>query len=819
VIRAAFLYLLSGVVAVAQSTPATRSNDVWKKAGASDNLRRAFERTLYSVKDSGHGIWRAENRGQHLTVEFDSTAAHFSHPEGSIGVPLTGYGYGDRLEKPAPVAPIGTGNRVEYRRGDLTEWYMNAPPGLEQGFTLRRRPVERRAGEPLAITLEITGDLSPEQKDGAVLLRSAKSTVLRYAGLTARDYHGRALPSRLKVTGHEIQLLVQAGGAQYPLAIDPTWTQQTELTASDGKTNDGFGTSVAVSGPLAVIGSPSHTVGSHAFQGSAYVFVQSGTTWSQQAELISSDGAANDSFGNGVSVDGGTAVIGAFGHSSSQGSAYVFVQSGTTWSQQAELTASDGAAGDSFGVAVSVSGGTALIGAYEKAFGSNTKQGAAYVFVQSGTSWTQQAELTASDGAKSDSFGNSVSVSGGTALVGAYVHKVNGNAGQGAAYVFVQSGTTWPQQQELTASDGAASDQFGHSVSVDSDTVAIGAYRHSVGSNSHQGAAYVFVQSGTSWSQQQELTASDGAASDLFGWSVAVRESTLVVGADAKNSYEGAAYVFTQSGTTWTQQQELTASDGATSDSFGWAVAVRRGTVVSSAYAHTVGANSFEGATYVFTIPASLSVFATHSSPIFQAGPGTIALSVANAGSATAATATVSDTIDPAFTIGRVSSGCTFSAQTVTCTVASGSTASSTPFGIFVTASATASASIDNTATLTDITDTITTSTTTDTITVMPEAPLADSSLTQLALSGSTDNGSCADGNLTLTATDLLQNTGGSTLTNPYAVIGTLSGGNSLISQSASSASVVAGATETFTFHIQLASCNRFQLFFDVRSN
>jgi nucleoside-specific outer membrane channel protein Tsx len=763
VIRAAFLYLLSGVVAVAQSTPATRSNDVWKKAGASDNLRRAFERTLYSVKDSGHGIWRAENRGQHLTVEFDSTAAHFSHPEGSIGVRLTGYGYGDRLEKPAPVAPIGTGNRVEYRRGDLTEWYMNAPPGLEQGFTLRRRPVERRAGEPLAITLEITGDLSPEQKDGAVLLRSAKSTVLRYAGLTARDYHGRALPSRLKVTGHEIQLLVQDGGAQYPLAIDPTWTQQTELTASDGKTNDGFGTSVAVSGPLAVIGSPSHTVGSHAFQGSAYVFVQSGTTWSQQAELISSDGAANDSFGNGVSVDGGTAVIGAFGHSSSQGSAYVFVQSGT--------------------------------------------------------SWTQQAELTASDGAKSDSFGNSVSVSGGTALVGAYVHKVNGNAGQGAAYVFVQSGTTWPQQQELTASDGAASDQFGHSVSVDSDTVAIGAYRHSVGSNSHQGAAYVFVQSGTSWSQQQELTASDGAASDLFGWSVAVRESTLVVGADAKNSYEGAAYVFTQSGTTWTQQQELTASDGATSDSFGWAVAVRRGTVVSSAYAHTVGANSFEGATYVFTIPASLSVFATHSSPIFQAGPGTIALSVANAGSATAATATVSDTIDPAFTIGRVSSGCTFSAQTVTCTVASGSTASSTPFGIFVTASATASASIDNTATLTDITDTITTSTTTDTITVMPEAPLADSSLTQLALSGSTDNGSCADGNLTLTATDLLQNTGGSTLTNPYAVIGTLSGGNSLISQSASSASVVAGATETFTFHIQLASCNRFQLFFDVRSN
>jgi hypothetical protein len=217
---------------------------------------------------------------------------------------------------------------------------------------------------------------------------------------------------------------------------------------------------------------------------------------------------------------------------------------------------------------------------------------------------------------------------------------------------------------------------------------------------------------------------------------------------------------------------------------------------------------------------ASLSVSTTHSSPIFQAGPGVITATVANTGSSTAGPATVSDTIDSAFTINSVSSGCSASGQTVTCTIASGSVFhSSTSFNIYVTASATASSSISNTATLTDSTDTIATATGNDTIPVSAEAPQVDSSLTQIMLSGSTDNGSCASGNMTLTATDQLQNTGGSTLTNPYSVIASLTGGNFILSQSVDTTSLTASGTATFTFHIQLATCNTFQIFFDVRSN
>src|SRR6185437_14887768 len=124
------------------------------------------------------------------------------------------------------------------------------------------------------------------------------------------------------------------------------------------------------------------------------------------------------------------------------------------------------ASGDDFGFTVSVSGGTALVGAPQHHVGANVGLGAAYVFVQSGTTWTQQAELTASDGAASDNFGTAVSVNGGTAIVGADGHQIGVNTQQGAAYVFVQSGTTWTQQAELTASDGAEGDSFGASVSV-----------------------------------------------------------------------------------------------------------------------------------------------------------------------------------------------------------------------------------------------------------------------------------------------------------------------------------------------------------------
>jgi len=596
----AFLFSLAALAAAANP------DAVRKKAGADEGLRQAFERAIYSIEDSGHGIWRGVNPAQRLTLEFNGREARLTHPDGSVNFHLTGYGYGNRLRKPAPARLTGAGNRVEYQRGNLSEWYVNDSHGLEQGFTLAQRPGTDREGEPLVIALGVSGGLLPAQKanDDSVLFQSGNGVVLRYAGLKALDAHGRILRSRLEVRGEAIRLIVEDHGAQYPLTIDPTWVQQQELTASDGVFNDQFGYALAVSGDTAVIGAP----GKNDNQGAAYVFVQNGGVWSQQQELTASDGAAGDFFGISVSVSGNTAVIGAYGHNLDQGAAYVFVQSGGVCSQQQKLIASDGVAGtyspsvdmvlggDWFGISVSVSGGTAVVGAV----GKNGDQGAAYVFIQSGTAWSQQQELTASDGEANENFGNSVSVSGDTAVIGA----PDENSLQGAAYVFVQSGTAWSQQKKLTASDGAANDFFGFSASLDGTTAVIGA----LGKSGNQGAAYVFVQSGATWNQQRELTASDGAANDNFGRSVSVSGNTAVIGAFWKTvdslTYQGAAYVFVLSGGTWNQQQELTASDGAGESFFGCSVSVSGGTALIGAYVKS----GQMGAAYVFAQPTITGV-------------------------------------------------------------------------------------------------------------------------------------------------------------------------------------------------------------------
>ena len=231
--------------------------------------------------------------------------------------------------------------------------------------------------------------------------------------------------------------------------------------------------------------------------GAAYVFMESGGTWSQQAELSASDGMDGDGFGNSVAVDGSTVVVGATYHpldpQAGPGAAYVFAESGGMWSQQAELTPADGVAGEYFGNSVVVSGGTAVVGATYQLNPAVDSPGVAYVFVQNGGTWSQQAELLASDGAAGDYFGNSVAVSGSTALVGSTHHTVGSNWAQGAAYVFVQNGGTWSQQAELTAPDGAWEDFLGNSVAVDGSTAVVAAYTHPYStSGPGPGAAYVF---------------------------------------------------------------------------------------------------------------------------------------------------------------------------------------------------------------------------------------------------------------------------------------------------------------------------------------
>jgi len=332
--------------------------------------------------------------------------------------------------------------------------------------------------------------------------------------------------------------------------------------------------------------------------------------WLEQDKLLASDGAEGDRFGFSVSIDGGYAIVGSpwdDDNGQNSGSAYIFTRSGTDWTQQAKLLASDGAEGDDFGVSVSIDGDYAIVGAYfddDNGGGS----GSAYVFTRSGTVWTEQAKLLASDGAAGDLFGRSVSIDGDYAIVGAFRDDDNGET-SGSAYVFTRSGTTWTQQAKLLASDGTAGDQFGYSVSIDGDYAIVGVYRYD-DNGDWSGSAYVFNRSGTDWTEQAKLLASDGAEGDDFGCSVSIDGDYAIVGAyhDGDNgSNSGSAYVFTRSGTVWTEQAKLLASDGAAGDMFGYSVSIDGDYAIVGVYRNDDNGD-WSGSAYVFTTEGA-SVF------------------------------------------------------------------------------------------------------------------------------------------------------------------------------------------------------------------
>jgi len=382
--------------------------------------------------------------------------------------------------------------------------------------------------------------------------------------------------------------------SSFSLSFGPNWsltTQQQKIQATPAEAGDYFGWSVAISGDTAVVGALyEDTTAANA--GAAYVFTRSGTTWTEQQKIQSSDIQAGDQFGISVSIDGDTVVVGANAEDTggtSAGAVYVFTRSGTTWTQQQKIQASDAQRIDNFGYSVDISGDTVVVGAYSEDTGGENA-GAVYVFTRSGTTWTQQQKIQASDAEANDQFGWRVAISGETVVVGARLEDTGG-ADAGAAYVFTRSGTTWTQQAKIVASDAQADDQFGWRVAISGETVVVGAYYEDTG-GADAGAAYIFTRSGTTWTQQAKIQASDAQAEDYFGTSVAISGDTVVVGAtgeDAGGANAGAAYVFTRSGTTWTQQQKIQASDKQASDSFGHSVAIDGNTVVVGAHFEDTG--------------------------------------------------------------------------------------------------------------------------------------------------------------------------------------------------------------------------------------
>ena len=702
--------------AVPDSTLLPESGEAGASLSAADQsgLRAAYEAHRHAVCWEADDSLSARNPGQRWLTRFDGRG-FTATPDGdgwAWGLELRGYGFagaeqetGGSSSASSSAATVSSAeNRVTYTwSAGMEEWFVNDERGLEQGWTLARRPPGGHGVDsPLRLTLAVRGGLRPEcgGDDCALSFTDAAGAgVLTYSGLKAWDADGKALPARFEMMTENaaaFRVVVDERGARYPVTIDPV-AQQAYLKAPNTEAEDGFGFSVAISGDTVVVGAPledSDATGVNGNQssnsapnsGAAYVFVRNGAAWSLQAYLKASNTGEDDTFGRSVAVNGNTVVVGApwensnatgvNGNQSNNGAAgagavYVFVRNGTTWSQQAYLKASNTDASDNFGFSVAVSRNTLVVGAGGEDSSSNRNQGndeasnagAAYVFVRSGTEWTQQAYLKASNAGSGDLFGYSVSISDESVVVGAPNESspatgVNGNENNtgamaaGAAYVFVRSGLNWSQQAYLKASNTGQQDFFGVSVAMAGSTVVVGAPSEDSSANSvngvqtnnsatEAGAAYVFNRTGTDWSQQAYLKASNTDAGDRFGNSVAISGGTVVVGAPfeagagkgindnpTSNSAPeaGAAYVFSRTGTSWTQQAYLKASNTGPDDAFGTSVAVAGSSVVVGAlredsHATTINgdgnsnsaANS--GAAYVFAgfTPPELKITAFQS--------------------------------------------------------------------------------------------------------------------------------------------------------------------------------------------------------------
>jgi hypothetical protein len=375
-----------------------------------------------------------------------------------------------------------------------------------------------------------------------------------------------------------------------------SWTEKQKFLASDGAAADLFGRSVSISGDYAIVGAEGGD-GAVPYSGAAYIFKWDRSGWIQLQKLTASDGVESDYFGYSVSIDGDYAIIGAYFDDEMEGSAYIFRRDGLSWTEQAKLTASDREVGDLFGVSVSIDGDYAIVGAE-----NDNGRGSAYIFKRDGTSWTEQQKVLGDlEGDSYDWFGRSVSISGDYAIVGAEGHDTAANPwGQeiGTAYVFKRDGTIWGQKQQLLASDGMAYDCFGHSVAINGDYAIVGAY-YSDDNGSNSGSAYIFKRDGTSWIEQQKITASDGAAGDYFGQAVSISGDFACVGANGDNSYSGSAYIFRRDVTIWGQQTKMVASDSAAGDYFGVSVSINGNEAIAGAMNNDDNGNN-SGSAYLF---------------------------------------------------------------------------------------------------------------------------------------------------------------------------------------------------------------------------
>ncbi|MBK9983727.1 MAG: FG-GAP repeat protein, partial [Saprospiraceae bacterium] len=357
-------------------------------------------------------------------------------------------------------------------------------------------------------------------------------------------------------------------------------TEYNPVADTAGVAGDFFGNSVSISGDFAIVGSPNDDETNNN-QGSAtiYHFNQGHWTWMQK--ITDPTGFMDDNFGISVSLSGNFAIVGAYnddGPFNNQGSVSVFQYNGISWDWLEKITDPDGAASDHFGFSVSMSGDNFIAGSYLDDSSPGGDQGSACVFHFDGTNWVFVVKLTDPLSGLADGFGSSVSLAGNNIIVGSPYDDAGANTDQGSASIYQYDGNAWVYMQKVIDSDGASSDYFGSSVTISNIYAAIGSPGDKVGNNEDQGSATVFRYNGSSWVSMQKKTSITGLANDGFGISLSISGDFMLVGSGRDdigvNVDQGSISMYQRLGNGWQLVQFITEPGGNASDFFGSACAL-----------------------------------------------------------------------------------------------------------------------------------------------------------------------------------------------------------------------------------------------------